>query len=579
MENELIIPWWASVDKKTFSPITAPLSGAWRLTGIWEYEKDRECWLVPSRELWGPADYLFGDTLTIHRPDDVKSMHYEFDLEKRCVTFDDKTYFISDLTDTELIMYPTHGLLKLTLVRIDPARIHPKTDEPQVDFSELKGLWWIDREYGIVDGTWRLTTDFRTKPGMYFWQMVYSSHLDEFEFGQLPKQHTSNTLNRQFFIIQLRQSLKKSQFFHPVKDKQGYWVCELDSMTGDYRNSTRKLHLTPIDPKTNDLFVKSLLWAESERHKTTAADKMPLELLRLWCISNPEKMANLIAENKFFEQASEYRSEEYAGVYAFLHHWLIFAKNIDPAQMADDYLKFQEILRIWLAFYDKGMTVKYVYPFVTKKYPEQLAKLRETSMSEKSSNIQHRLMTCELLGQKLTELRSSKHYLYALMEGLNKDEFYFCLYASEDAGKNNIKYSLKDFLTQYETFEPAEPVSMNFLVLRDDVNGTNYLSEWALFCKSKHRIFDFATGNLQDLFDEFLLYYCEKRMRNNKPFSLTPETIRHFGFTDEDVSELQPRIDNYNQETDNRLWSEYENLMRMDCIRKRVEANAKSVKN
>lgn len=568
MENELKIPWWVSEEKRTFGPLEVPIEGAWRLTGVWEYADEKKIWYVASQELWGPADYSFGDTLTIHRPDDTKSFDYEFLPEKRRVLFDDETYFISDLTDTELVIHPLigHGIVKFTFTRIDPSQIHEPSDAPQLELSEMYGLWDIDAEYECADGEWQQTTDYRTKPGMTFWKMSYWPKWYASEFGRLPNVYEFNTLNEQYFIFRQMLSLQESRFFHPVKDAQGYWAYLLDSMSGDYRDCKRKLHLTPVDPNPDDLFVKSLMWVETERRQQAAADKTPLELLRAWCVPNPEKMTGLLADGILLEQPELYRSEEYGGVYAFLHYFLISTKKYDTDLILNTYLKFHEILRLWLELYDAGKIVKHVYPFLISKYPEQFSALREANELQESKHITHRLITCEILKGKLEQICSTKHYLYAFMEGLNKEEFHLSLYAREDADEDKIEYSLHEFLAQYETFDPTQPVSMNFRV-SGDVYGNENLSECEYYAICIKRLSGLAPENLNDWFDEFLQCYCEKLLRDNKPFTLTPETIGHFGFTDEDAQVLAPKIKAINEEVMNRIRAEYKRLAELDFIR------------
>lgn len=576
MDNELIIPWWVSQEKTVFSPIEAPLAGAWRLTGVWKYENEKKMWLVPSDDLWGPADYLFGDTLTIHRPDDTKSLDYAFLPEKRCVSFGDDTYFISDLTDNELVIHPTdgYGPVKFTFKRIDPAEIHEKPDIPQLHLSELMGHWWIDAAYEYVEGEWRQATDFRTKPGMHLWRMNYWPTWHEYEFGTSPVKHDGNPLNRQYFIIRQRQSAQKSQFFHPVKDDQGYWAFVLDSMTGDYRDCKRKLHLTPVDPNTDDLFVKSMLWVESERRHKTAADKIPLELLEAWCVPNPEEMAKLLGEGKFIEQPELFRSNEYAGVYVFLHYFFISTKKYDKNLIVHTYLKFQEILSRWLDFYDGGTILKYIYPFFFKGYPEQLS----TLMQSEPVHFNHRPITCGLLRKKLEELRKNAHHYYALIENLPKEEFYIFHGSKNDNWDENI-YTLHEFLSQVESFPSDDTACINFLLHKDQPDSKIYLPDWIIYCHTIKNASDLSSENFKRILEWLLEFYCEKCLRNNEPFNLTPETIRHFGFTEDDVRELQPKIEMFTKDIKERLWLRYQNLVQLDCIREMIAANAASVKN
>lgn len=576
MEKELTVPKWISAKWKTFSPIDAPLEGAWRLTGIWEYDNERNLWLVSSVDMWGPKDYLFEqDVVTIHTPSEVKSVHYDFIPGKRYVLFDEDAYYISKLSDSELVIHPTmkYGPMKFNFERIDPAQIHGKTDAPQLEPSDMLGLWWVDAEYELAEGAWELKTDCRTAPGMNFWKMSHWPIWKEFEFGRSPQDHGDayRSLNKEYFIFRRYLGFQKSQFFHPVKDDQGYWAFVLDSMTGDYRDSRQKLHLTPIDPKTNDLFVKSMLWAESERRHKTAADKIPLELLEAWCIPNPEEMAKLLGEGKFIEQPELFRSNEYTGVYVFLHYFFISTKKYDKSLIVHTYLKFQEILSRWLDFYDGGTILKYIYPFFFKGYPEQL----NTLMQSEPVHFNHRPITCGLLRKKLEELRIIAHHYYALIEHLPKEEFYIFHASGKGKWEENI-YTLNEFLSQFESFPADDAVCINILLHKDQPEATIYLTDWIIYCHAIKNASDISLENFKRTLESLLELYCEKCLRNNEPFNLTPETIRHFGFTEDDVCELQPQIEQFHEEIKTRLWSKYQNLVQLDCIREMIAANASS---
>lgn len=67
--------------------------------------------------------------------------------------------------------------------------------------------------------------------------------------------------------------------------------------------------------------------------------------------------------------------------------------------------------------------------------------------------------------------------------------------------------------------------------------------------------------------NDFLEGYCERCLRENRPFVLSPETIRHFDFTDEDVRILTPLLDRFNKEAKIIIRAEYDKLAGLDFIR------------
>lgn len=566
MENQLTVPWWVPEKRERYGPIVKSIEGVWRLTAILEYDDEMKRWLDPLQELWGPKDYVLEKgSMTIHTPDYVKSVHYDFIPEKRTLSVEDVSYFIHELTDNELLIYPlkNYGAVKFTLSRIDASQLHEPIKTPHMDCSELSGLWWINAEYELAGGAWRLKTDCRQVPGMQFWKIKRLPYWEIYEFGRSPQTQGDmyRAFNDRYRIFRRRYHSNKSDYYHPEKDEHGYWIYVLDSMTGDYRDSRLRLHLTPLDPAGADLFVKSLLWAESERHQKTAADKIPLELLRLWCVPNPEEMAKRIEEDRFFDEPSEYRSEEYAGVYVYLHHYYISVKEYDPSAMAKNFLLFQEILRRWLDLYDRGKILKYIYPFYFKEYSKQLAALREPN----PVNFGKRDLTVDLLKNRLLEIQSTDHYIYAFLSGVSKEEF--IIYRHSESAGTEERYTIDEFLAQAASFQPDDPIRIQLLLHREEGDGLTPISQWVLYTHTIKQVMELSPENLKNIFDDFLEFYCEKCLRNNRPFSLTHETISRFGFTEEDVRELQPRIDLFHEEIKSRLRAMYDDLAKLDFLR------------
>lgn len=187
-------------------------------------------------------------------------------------------------------------------------------------------------------------------------------------------------------------------------------------------------------------------------------------------------------------------------------------------------------------------------------------------------------MTRDLLKEKLSEIRSNAHYVYALMSGLPKENFYilryFDHYKLED-GYDNLDantFSLQEFLAKCDTMHPEDYFGITFKVHLDKVD-TEFIEIYTDTISISHTP-EFIIESLKNIVDEFLSSYCEWCLRANQPFSLTEQIIERFGFTDEDVKELWPRLEHFNTEAKKRIWDEYYNLVGLDFIRLEIEKNA-----
>lgn len=572
MSNEIPIPSY--LDKGFITPIRGTLEGAWRLRDLMEYKGAYRGWCTPENKLWGPRDYLFEAAfLTIFRPDETLSMPYTFMPSNRTLVIDDETCFVSDLTRRELVLHC--GVRQYTFERIDPCAVENRPPYVVTDEEKFRGLWWIDARYQLVKGEWRLQEDFRREPGMVFWNVRNLPYWDRSAFGKAPDNQggSYSTYNERFSIV--RQSLPANQslFYHLSKEEGAFWAYELGSLAGDYRETRTRLRMTPVDLSQADGYVRSLYWAESERHHPTPLDKMPLELLRLWAGVDVGMMERLIKGNELFEQPEKYRTEEYAGFYVFLHYYTISNKDYDAALMAKAYRQFHEVLSRWLELYDAGKTVKLIYPFKFKKNKDHLAALRKAAASSDEKYIDFQLVTCEMLRKRIEEIRSNDadHYLYTLMEGLPKEAFYIRLEnelsRKEEWAKSN--FTLQEFEKAAKNLKPDDPVSLNFFLHRNTTK-TIYVSNWILYSNSIDRVSEFSTENLKRVFDAFLAAYCEKSLRLNGLFQMSPETIRRFRFTEADIRELTPRLDRFNEEAMGRIREDYEALARLDFIRAEI---------
>ena len=67
-------------------------------------------------------------------------------------------------------------------------------------------------------------------------------------------------------------------------------------------------------------------------------------------------------------------------------------------------------------------------------------------------------------------------------------------------------------------------------------------------------------------YPHLLAYLCRRAVLENAPFELTRETIKHYGFSREDVKLLRDCIASNNRRIIDELREEYERLKAIDCL-------------
>lgn len=175
----------------------------------------------------------------------------------------------------------------------------------------------------------------------------------------------------------------------------------------------------------------------------------------------------------------------------------------------------------------------------------------------------------EMLKKKLSEISQKAHYIYALMCGLPKDEIYVHRYFDNrkkrdgDDHWDENTFSVKEFLAVCNSMHPDDPLDITFSLRRDKIDAEDADN----YAPSETPGRPLTLKSLQGTVNRFLKSYCERSLLLNRPFTLTPDTIKHFGFTDEDVQVLGPKIDRINASIIKRLRSEYKALGKLDFIR------------
>lgn len=177
------------------------------------------------------------------------------------------------------------------------------------------------------------------------------------------------------------------------------------------------------------------------------------------------------------------------------------------------------------------------------------------------------------LKEKIAAIETEYHPFYALMRGLPKENC--CIRRFYDAVRNLKGYgaaweaantfTLREFLDRYDEFDPHDTFGICLAVHRDRIDSDEASMYHEYECLDRREFFMVPVYKL--LLQNFLVLYCEMRLRGNRPFELTPQTVAQFGFTPEDVEKLDGIVDCYNAQVREMLWAEYDALAGLDFIR------------
>lgn len=178
----------------------------------------------------------------------------------------------------------------------------------------------------------------------------------------------------------------------------------------------------------------------------------------------------------------------------------------------------------------------------------------------------------DTLKEILSELQTEAHHIYALMSGLPKANFHLCRYydmandiEAWDEDMENNTFTIQEFYDRYDTFHPDDDfgicLSVHFDMVESD-KADEYCESISISSRAEAMI-----ELLNDYFDEFLESYCERCLRDNHPFELTPEIVAQYGFTPEDIEKLRKLLKRYNTAAKKKIMAEFEALCKLDFIR------------
>lgn len=379
---EITVEWLLQGEPNPNNELQKQLSGAWRLNHI----DPVDGWYSVKVKDWGPMDIQFADgTININKLIRQETHPCTFLPAYKRIAFNGVYYRISELTDNQLSIRSESSFIQYDFIRISESEIRESTLKVEIPIANLKGRWIIEEEQEqISDGVWAQVQSFYRPVGLWIWDIDSSAY--ERRFTHIPREGgiiydpTSQILRAHF--------ANPALFFQIIADgEKSFWGYILQNEVGDYRRSTKRLHFVRWDENEDrGKLHECLYFIEKNATYQKAADKIPVEYLRLWHSENSQAIAKLISDYSLINNPAQYQSDDYIGAYIFLHNYLLRKPAVmnklnsaldAPIDITTAYLQFNEIIGLWLSLYERGETVKNIYLFNTIKYTDFLAMLHE----------------------------------------------------------------------------------------------------------------------------------------------------------------------------------------------------------
>ena len=176
--------------------------------------------------------------------------------------------------------------------------------------------------------------------------------------------------------------------------------------------------------------------------------------------------------------------------------------------------------------------------------------------------------------QFFDDLKKKAHFVYAILCGAPKSVFWITL-DDEESHPDEKTFSVAEFNDNYENFDSRiDSFRVNFNAYFFREQWATKFPEWELmenpfngeerFCATSRK--ELTVEIFVTEYPHLLAYLCRRAVLENAPFELTRETIKHYGFSREDVKLLRDCIASNNRRIIDELREEYERLKAIDCL-------------
>ena len=188
--------------------------------------------------------------------------------------------------------------------------------------------------------------------------------------------------------------------------------------------------------------------------------------------------------------------------------------------------------------------------------------------------------------QFFDDLKKKAHFVYAILCGAPKPVFWITL-DDEESHPDEKTFSVAEFNDNYENFDSRiDSFRVNFNAYFFREQWATKFPEWELmenpfngeerFCATSRK--ELTVEIFVTEYPHLLAYLCRRAVLENAPFELTRETIKHYGFSREDVKLLRDCIASNNRRIIDELREEYERLKAIDCQKTEDEDQSKEIR-
>ena len=165
----------------------------------------------------------------------------------------------------------------------------------------------------------------------------------------------------------------------------------------------------------------------------------------------------------------------------------------------------------------------------------------------------------------LADLRDGQPFIYAFLRQIPIEEF--CILVDDNARERTERVTVDRFCARYARYDPTDAFFVvryhTYVYDKPERKKREYpfTGEEIGVCLRRSDLSD-----LKDRFTDILRYQLRKAILANRPFRLTDEVCREYGFRAEECEQFRALVDRENRQLVEKLRGEYSRLAAIDCL-------------
>ena len=165
----------------------------------------------------------------------------------------------------------------------------------------------------------------------------------------------------------------------------------------------------------------------------------------------------------------------------------------------------------------------------------------------------------------LADLRDGQPFIYAFLRRIPREEF--CILVDDNARERTERVTVDRFCARYARYDPTDAFFVvryhTYVFDKPERKKREYpfTGEEIGVCLRRSDLSD-----LKDRFTDILRYQLRKAILANRPFRLTDEVCREYGFRAEECKQFRALVDRENRRLVEKLRGEYSRLAAIECL-------------